>query len=687
MKGSQLVVVREKGPRYAPAVSVRIQRIVALLVALVLGGACREREITTSTSASSPAPGAPLREPEACLPCHAEVVARFERSAHRLAARRFGDARPAASFAPGAPMHEWARNVMSLRPVEGGAAELLVADASGSSLARPPSHVLGGIRREDFVTPLGERSQVLPVSWSVTRGEWMNPVAEELGGPLEEGSPLAWTSERRAHASACARCHPLPEGDEPSGIACATCHGDASAHVVKASGRADATTWARDAMRRQVADPWKGCGSCHALASERPARSGLTSAEPLTAHLLPVPFAGAGGIERSYRIDGTPAIGHGMEVQSLATSPCFVKGGATCITCHDPHGGPGASLKDADPDASCRGCHAAIASDAAAHAGHPVATSPVPSSRQEPRGMATSRLPGCVDCHAPSLLPFGRGDLVRDHAITVPEPVADAAAGIVDSCTGCHADRSPESLERALPRRSPGAAPGQPQRVRRQRLEAFRQAISVRSEADARRAATLLGAIVGDDRHDAWSRASAAHLLTGITTDPAGILPALQRAWETTSDPVLAMSATNAHARLGGPLEPLKERLAREEDWRVALAIGAALASRGDARGLEAVEVIYADETLPVVARADAGSELAVLLIQQGACNRAASILMDSVSKNPSSVPAWLNLGVARACLGDGLGAREAFESVLALQPDHAMARNNLASLDAAEGR
>lgn len=662
-------------PRLTP-----LLRALASALAL-LATACGEPEPTVLARATGPA-AAPVSEPESCRACHAEIVDRFEASAHRLAARRFPGPGMAARLSPDAPIEPSARPVMSLRPLDETRAEIHVADATGASEARTPTHVLGGRRREDFLAPVGGRLHVLPVSWSISRNAWIHPLAEELGGTIEAASPVFWTSERRAHENACSRCHVLPADGTESGIGCATCHGDASAHVARAEGRADATTWARDGMRRATADTWSGCAPCHALASDRPKAVGLPDSAPFTDLLLPATFAGSGGLDRSFRLDGTPGMGHGMEVQSLATSPCFVEGGATCLTCHDPHGGPGASLKDPDPDASCRGCHAAIAADAASHARHPVAASPVPWSRQEPAGMATSRLPGCVDCHAPSLLPFGMGDLVRDHAIGVPNPLLDSKAGIVNSCMGCHPDMAPAALARSMPQAQPDR-----KRARERRLEAFLQGLSRESEADASRANALLAALVADPAQDAWSRASAAHLLTVGGPGSQAALPALESAWTNASDPALTLSAANAYLRLGGAIEALKARLAVEEDWRIALSIGAALAARGDARGLETVEVIYGNSRLPPIARADAGSELAVLLIQQGACHRASSVLTDSLARNPASVPAWLNLGVARVCLGDGAGAREAFERVLQIQPDHVMARNNLASLDAAEER
>lgn len=647
--------------------------LLPLGLATLLSTACRNADEPAAGSAPA-APAAPpvADEPASCRPCHADVVDRFEGSAHRLALRRRDDAAhpPKARIVADAPIAESARATLSLRPKDGGA-DLLVPDTDGASEPREVSHVIGGMRREDFLSPLSGGPHPLPVSWSVTRSAWIDPMAEELGGPIATDAPAFWTAPRRAHAIACSRCHPMPRGDAPSGIQCASCHGDASAHVARKTGGADATTWARDALRRATDDAWKGCGGCHATGNERPRTTSVTEASPLPDRLLPATLVGPGGVDLSFRMDGAPRVAHGLEVQALAASRCFTEGGATCTTCHDPHGGPGAALKDADPDASCRACHAKIAADGAAHSKHR-APGRVPSAREEPAGPTGGRAPGCVDCHAPALVAFGAGDLARDHAISVPSPRLESALGLPDACSACHPAMS--AAERA------SRAPGSEARPRDRRMAAFAAAADARDDASRRAAAAKLAGVVADDRQHAWLRASSAYMLADLGEAGSEGLPALTRALSH-DDPVLAIAAAVAIPRVGGPSDALKERAAKETDWRVALALSSGLAALGDPKGAGAIEAMYADESLPAIARADAGVELAVLLIRARSCRRAESVLQDALTKDPLSVPAWLNIGVARACAGDVAGARDAFRRVLELQPGQRLAIANLEAL------
>ncbi len=652
-------------------------------------------EGSPATGSTAPVTTSAGPDGAACAPCHAEIVERFAASAHRLGARRFDDARhpPRARFDTEAPVDALARAVMGLRPAgeapspdAPAPADLVIPDADGASETRTPTHVIGGVRREDFLAAVGDAHHVLPASWSVARASWVNPTAEELGGEIEGGAPSFWTSPRRAHENACSRCHPLPEKPEPSGITCASCHGDATAHLLRQSGQADATTWARDGLRRKVNDPWAGCAHCHATGKERPFDKDASESSSLSRVLLPSTFAGSGGIDLAFRIDGAPRVAHGMEAQALATSPCFTRGGASCLACHDPHGGAGAALRDADPDASCRGCHAEIAAAGETHARHRMAPAgSVPIARKEPGGPAPARgsgarLPGCVDCHAPALVPFGGGDLARDHAISVPSPKLSARAGLRDACATCHPTESADRLERSM-----RLARREKPREREARIEAFLAATRATDAPSTAAAAGKLAGVLADPAQDAWSRASAAWLLAGAGSLAAPHGPTIEETWRQAADPVLAIAAVSAHARAGGGLAPLKERLASEPDWRVRMAIAGGLSARGDAEGVTQLDAMYGDGSLPRIARSDAGIDLAVPLIQQQACRRAASVLGEALQRQPLSVPGWLNMGVARACMGDHAGAREAFVRVLDLQPGHELAIRNLASLEVAE--
>lgn len=75
---------------------------------------------------------------------------------------------------------------------------------------------------------------------------------------------------------------------------------------------------------------------------------------------------------------------------------------------------------------------------------------------------------------------------------------------------------------------------------------------------------------------------------------------------------------------------------------------------------------------------------LARLVGRAGDDAAARALLETCVTDDPGSVKAWLNLGVARARLGDLQGARRAWRTVIELAPDHREAKSLLRQLDAA---
>jgi arylsulfatase A-like enzyme/Flp pilus assembly protein TadD len=65
---------------------------------------------------------------------------------------------------------------------------------------------------------------------------------------------------------------------------------------------------------------------------------------------------------------------------------------------------------------------------------------------------------------------------------------------------------------------------------------------------------------------------------------------------------------------------------------------------------------------------------------------QAADELMAAVAEDGGLVDAWFSLGAARLALADGTGAKEAYERVIALDPGHVLALNNLVIIHRALG-
>jgi tetratricopeptide (TPR) repeat protein len=167
------------------------------------------------------------------------------------------------------------------------------------------------------------------------------------------------------------------------------------------------------------------------------------------------------GRERSGEFfpDGRPK-SSSFEYQSLVQSKCYLKGQATCLSCHtgphEPHGPdelkPDKGLKgrqtaEALGDATCKACHAPIFAQGQAHTHH--------------RSLEAQR---CVSCHMPKVI-TGVLDHFADHALDVPVPENTIRHNIPNACGVCHVKEKPEALAASLAKLWPNAAARQVRRI------------------------------------------------------------------------------------------------------------------------------------------------------------------------------------------------------------------------------
>jgi predicted CXXCH cytochrome family protein len=129
-------------------------------------------------------------------------------------------------------------------------------------------------------------------------------------------------------------------------------------------------------------------------------------------------------------------------VEAFTRSKCFLKGNATCASCHDPHpvnvADNPTSLKFAkDSDQMCVQCHTDLRAAPERHTRHPAATE---ASR-------------CVSCHMPrmqeALLFQARSHEIDD----IPDAAMTVRFGVKDSpnaCLACHQDRTVGWLQSEL---------------------------------------------------------------------------------------------------------------------------------------------------------------------------------------------------------------------------------------------
>ncbi|MEE8524729.1 MAG: hypothetical protein V3T72_12415, partial [Thermoanaerobaculia bacterium] len=147
------------------------------------------------------------------------------------------------------------------------------------------------------------------------------------------------------------------------GIACATCHGPGGEHAKRNRnpfrryllhlGDRDDPTIVHPAKLSPERSA-EICGQCHGQRIPKTLEQvpqwihdGPTyrAGDDLDDHVRPVwkdtqPFPGAASDVFALRFwaDGTPRL-TAYEYQGLLQSPCFEKGGLTCISCHTMHGG------------------------------------------------------------------------------------------------------------------------------------------------------------------------------------------------------------------------------------------------------------------------------------------------------------------------------------------------------------
>lgn len=124
----------------------------------------------------------------------------------------------------------------------------------------------------------------------------------------------------------------------------------------------------------------------------------------------------------------------GREYNSLHGSPCYEKGGMSCLSCHVMH--PEDSdertrkewaadqLQLGDDNRSCMECHESYGKDIAAHTHHAIGSS----------GSS------CVNCHMPHTT-YGLMKGTRNHRIDSPNVKVTMRTGRPNACNMCHLDQ------------------------------------------------------------------------------------------------------------------------------------------------------------------------------------------------------------------------------------------------------
>jgi len=359
------------------------------------------------------------------------------------------------------------------------------------------------------------------------------------------------------------------------------------------------------------------------------------------------------------------------------SSACYLKGGMTCTSCHDPHlqtyrdafGAPLASRFD---DRQCTSCHASKSENPPAHTKHAASS-------------AGSR---CTSCHMPYQQEQEIGSVVRyaraDHTISIPRPGFDASQGLTSACKTCHSDKTDAALDAQVRTWYGIVAPH----------DSAVDGVARAGEATTRTDAARL-MLVGESRHTSAVFAGLAKFAQQwLQPDMADLEPDVSsrlRALAQYDDPDVRATAlaalhyargTDAGTRrfLAANLEALgsADRDIRAR-WSTVLGFLAdSLLSHGDGTAAvstyrKAIEIAPRSPRLLLsygIAQAQTGDVPAAIASYQR------SLALDAVQPL-----VLVNLGIALESSGDAAGAEQAYRHAIALDPNEALAYFNLGNV------
>ena len=366
-------------------------------------------------------------------------------------------------------------------------------------------YTLGSRRIQHFLTTIDNGWMViLPPSWDVQRRQWFDNM--EIVRPDEHDETLVqlWNkncvgchvSQQENNYRAAERTYKTEWTD--FGTSCERCHGPGSAHVqAYARGVSDRAAGEHTIVRPTRLDPTTSsmiCAQCHSLRDI--VAPGYTAGADYYDFFQPVlEYGPRKEQDPTYWADGRPRR-FSNDALGLWQSECFLRGGATCTSCHrDPHIPNierNAQLAPTN-NALCTSCHKDLGVQLTAHTRH----------------KADSAGSSCVECHMPKTVVSIKATM-RDHTIGVPAPENTVAFGIPNACTECHTDKKAawavSTLEQWWPR------------GRRAKLVARAEAFTA-ARANRPEALDRLTAIVADERQGPLVQANAAGYL-GRYADP-----------------------------------------------------------------------------------------------------------------------------------------------------------------------
>jgi predicted CXXCH cytochrome family protein len=405
-------------------------RFSAITIALLLTLAW---SIRTRSQVDQPGAPSTFVGARACAGCHADIHADWKGGRHSKMVQPASPASVVADFSKGAVTLKGQR--YQLRVANG---EYFISESylTGKTQEHRVEFTLGSRRIQHYLTTI-ERGMmiVLPPSWDVQRQEWFDNMDIVRPDENDQKPVQQWNKN-------CVGCHVSEQDNNYNpathsyatrwmdfGTSCERCHGPGSAHVQRYShGERGRPVPERAIIRPTRLDPAASsmiCAQCHSLRDV--IAPGYAAGADYYDHFQPVlEYGPRKAQDPTYWADGRPRR-FSNDALGLWQSECFLRGGATCTSCHqDPH------IPDVDKNrqlvsrnnALCTKCHQELSTGLTAHTRH----------RAESTGSS------CVECHMPKTV-ISIKSTMRDHTISLPTPENTVAFGIPNACTECHTDK------------------------------------------------------------------------------------------------------------------------------------------------------------------------------------------------------------------------------------------------------
>jgi predicted CXXCH cytochrome family protein len=438
----------------------------------------------------------------ACARCHADIYRKWTNSRH---SRMLQPATPESvkgDFARGKiKLHDLSYSVRE----RDGAYYISESELSSKLQERRIDYTLGSRRIQHYLTTMPSgRIIVLPPTWDVLRKQWFHNY--DIADPDESGEVTVQVWNK-----GCYSCHVSQEQKNYSseedkyktawldfGTNCERCHGPGSEHVLHYGAAGAASPRSRDIVLQTRLDPARNtmvCAQCHSFRDIY--AEGFKAGDDYYDFFVPI-------LEYNQPLDKDPGYWpdgrtrrFSNDAFGLWQSECFLRGGATCLSCHNaPHEVDIEKNAQLRPDANalCSQCHAAINNALASHTHH------------APRSAGSS----CVECHMPRTVLSIKAE-IRDHSLSIPVPDNTIKYAIPNACNLCHRDRGAEWARQAMDK-------WYGDRSRRKlirRADAFTQARA----SDARVVPTLLE-IAADPAEGPLVRTNAVGYLSRFADDP-----------------------------------------------------------------------------------------------------------------------------------------------------------------------